>query len=128
LDLAVHLREFPAHALIVADRLPEHRSVPNIVAGFFKSALGQPERYARIETALGIEGVQQFSKAVVANHKVLQRQFAIVELDLVEILAAHRVVGPGHLETRRVGLQQNAADTLAARLAVDPRKDDEHAS
>src|SRR6202008_501631 len=127
LDLAVHLRKLPAHALKIPDRLAEHGSVPEVVAGFFESDPGKPKRYARIEAALGIEGGQQLAKAVVANHEILQRQFAIVELDLVEVLAAHRVVGPGHLETRRVGLQQDAADALAAGSAVDPRENDEHA-
>src|SRR5882762_7020652 len=127
LDLAVHLSEFPAHALIVTDRLSEHRSVPDIFAGFFKSALGQPKRYTRIEAALRVEGVQQLSKAVVANYEILQRQFAIVKLDLVKIFPAHRMVGPGHLETWRIWLQQNAADALAAGPAVDPRENDEHA-
>jgi len=114
--------------LIVPDRFSEHRSVPDVFAGFFKRALGQPKRYTRIEAALRVEGVQQFSKSVIANHQILEWQFAIVELDLMEVFAAHRVVGPGHLETRRVGFQQNAADTLAARPTVDPCEDDEHAS
>ena len=74
-----------------------------------------------------LKAVKQLAKAVVADHEILQRQFAIVELDLVQVLAAHGVVGPGHLETRRVGLQQHAADALAAGLAVDPREDHEHA-
>ena len=107
--------------------MPNTGAVPDIVAGFLEGAFGQPQRDARIEAALGVEGVQQLAKAVVANDEILQRQFAIVELDLVQVFAAHGVVGPGHLETRRVRLQQNAADALAAGLAVDPREDDEHA-
>src|SRR6185369_11009559 len=69
----------------------------------------------------------QLAKAVLANHEILQRQFAIVELDLVQVFAAHGVVGTGHLETPGVRLQQNAADPFAAGPAVDPREDDEHA-
>src|SRR5450755_3681578 len=125
LDLAVHLGELPAHALKVPDRLAEYRAVSDVVAGFLERALGEPKRDARIEAALGVEGVQQLSKAVLADHQILQRQFAIVELDLVEVFAAHGVVGPGYLETRRIRLQQNAADALAAGLAVDPREDHE---
>src|SRR4029077_3887652 len=57
LDLAVHLRELPAHALKIRDRLAEYRPVPDIFAGLVERTLGQPKRYARIETALGVEGV-----------------------------------------------------------------------
>src|SRR5205807_7732177 len=71
LDLAVHLGELPPRALIVPNRLSEHRPVPDIVAGFLKSAFGQPKRYARIEAALRVEGVQQLSEAVIANHEIL---------------------------------------------------------
>src|ERR1700675_3834846 len=95
------LCEFPARTLIVPDRLSKHRSVLDILTGFFKRPLGQPKRYARIEAALRVEGVQQLAKPVVANHEILQRQFAVVELDLVEVLAAHGVVGSGHLQHPR---------------------------
>jgi hypothetical protein len=40
---------------------------------------------ARTRAALRVEGVQQFSKAVIANHEILERQFAIGELDLIAI-------------------------------------------
>ena len=127
LDIAVHFRELPADALKVADRLAEHRAVPDVVAGLVERAFGQPERDAGVQATLGVEGGQQLAKAVLADHEVLQRQFAIVELDLVQVFAAHGVIGAGHLEARRVGFQQHAADALAAGLAVDPGEDHEHA-
>ena len=42
-----------------------------------------------------------------------------------EVLAAHRVIACRDLETRRAWLDQNTADAVAARLAVDPGEDDE---
>ncbi len=70
---------------------------------------------------------QQLAEAVLADDQVLQRQLAVVELDLVQVLAAHGVIGAGDLEARRVALDQHAADAFAARLAVDAAEDDEHA-
>ena len=42
-----------------------------------------------------LNAVKQLAEAVLVDDQVLQRQFAIVELDLVQVLAAHRVIGAG---------------------------------
>ncbi len=74
--------------------------------------------------ALGVEGREQFAEAVL-EQKVLGRQLAILEADLVQVLAAHRVVGCGDRKAGRALLDQDAADALAAGLAVDAGEDDE---
>ena len=72
-----------------------------------------------------LKAFEQFAEPVL-QHEVLRRQFDILEADLVQVLAAHRVIGPGHRKARRALLDQDAADALAAGLFVDPREDDEH--
>ena len=126
LDVAVHFGDLPAHALEIGYGSAEHAAVLGILHRLFERALGEPQRDRRVEAALGVEGREQFAKAVFED-KVLRRQFDILEADLVQIFAAHRVIGAGHRETRRPLLDQDAADALAARLFVDAGEDDEHA-
>ena len=127
LDVLEHVGQLPADALEIGDRLAEDGALADIVHRLVERALGETERDRRIQAALGVEGRQQLAKAILADDQVLQRQFAVVELDLVQIFAAHGVVGAGHLEALRAGLEQHAADALAARLAIDPGEHDEHA-
>ena len=107
--------------------LPKIGALAHIVHRLVERALRQAERDRRIQATLRIERAQQLAKAVFPDHQIFQRQFAVVELDLVQVLAAHGVVGAGDLEALGVGLQQHAADALAARLAVDAAEHDEHA-
>ena len=65
-------------------------------------------------------------KAVLAQHQILGRQNAILEADLVQVLAAHRVVGAGDRKAGGAPLDQDAADPLAAGPPVDPGEDDKH--
>ena len=112
LDVLEHVGEFPADALEVGDRLAEHGAFADIVHRFVERALGQAQRNRRVQAALRVERGQQLAESVFLDHQVFQRQFAIVELDFVQVLAAHGVVGAGDLETLGIGFQQNAADAL----------------
>ena len=92
-----------------------------------KAPSARPSEIDGLRQRCVLKAVEQFAEAVLAQHQVLQRQFDILEADLVQVLAAHRVIGAGHRKARRAALDQHAADALAARLAVDAGEDDEHA-
>ena len=77
-------------------------------------ALGQPQRDRRVEAALGVESVQEPPESVVLHDQVLQRQLAVLEADLGQVLAAHRVIARGALETRRAALDQHTDIPIAS--------------
>ncbi len=126
-DVLVHLGDLPAHALKLADRAAERLAVLDIAHRFFEGALGKAQRNAGVEATLGIEGGEQFAKAVLAQYQIFWWQYAILEPDLVQILAAHRVVFAGDGKAGGALLDQYTADAGAAGLPVDPGEDDEHA-
>jgi hypothetical protein len=70
------------------------------------------------EAALGIEGGELLAKAVLVQYQILGRQDAVLEADLMQILAAHRVVVAGNRKTGGALLDHDAADACAGRLAV----------
>ena len=119
LDVAVHLGQLPSHPLEIADPLPEGRAVPRILDRFLECTLGQAERDAGVETPLGVECGKQLAESVLAQDHVLERQLAVLEADLGEILAAHRVIACSHVEARRVPVDQHAPDALAPGPAID---------
>src|SRR5262249_28753276 len=126
LDILVHLGDFPAHPLKLANRTAKRFSLLYVANGLLEGALGETERNAGVETTLRIEGRQQFAKPVLAQHQILGRQNAIFEPDLVQVFTAHRVIGPGDRKAECAPLDQHAADALAAGPPVDPREDDKH--
>src|ERR1700730_9398341 len=126
LDVLVHLGDLPAHALKLADRAAERSAFLDVAHRFFERTLGEAQGDARVEAALRVEGRQQFAKPVLAQHQVLGRQEAILEADLVQVFAAHRVIGAGDRKAGGALLDQDAADAGAAGLAVDAGEDDEH--
>ena len=84
---------------MIGDRLAEHACArARSCTASSNAPSARPSEIARVEAALGVEGGQQLAEAVFADHQVLQRQFAVVELDLVQVLAAHRVIGAGDRE------------------------------
>ena len=72
-----------------------------------------------------LKAFEQFAETVF-EHEVFRRQFDILEADLVQVFAAHRVIGAGHRKAGRAALDQDAADALAAGFFVDAGEDDEH--
>ena len=67
-----------------------------------------------------------FSKPILAQDHVFERQLAVVELDLGEVLAAHRVIARRSRSKPGVfRFDQHAADALAPGLAVDAGEHDE---
>ena len=127
LDLFVHLGEFPAHALELADRTAEGLALARIANSFLEGAFREPERDAGIEAALRIEGAEQAHEAVVAHHQIFERQLAILEANLMQVFATHGVERAAHRKTRSILLDQHAADAGAPGLLVDPGEDHEHA-
>src|SRR5260370_27878870 len=126
LDVLVTLGDLPAHALKLADRAAECSAFLGIAYRLFERPLGEAQRDARVEASLRVEGRQQFLKAVLAQHQILGRQNAILEADLVQVLAAHRGVRAGDRKAGGAPLDQDAADPLAAGPPVDPGEDDKH--
>ena len=110
----------------LADRAAERLALLGVAHRLFERALGEAQRDAGVEAALRVEGRQQFPEAVLAQHQILGRQNAILEADLVQVFAAHRVVGAGDRKAGGAPLDQDAADPLAAGPPVDPGEDDEH--
>ncbi len=105
---------------------PERGALARVLDRLLERAFGKAERDAGVEAALRVERVQQLLEAVLAQDQVLQRQLAVLELDLGEVLAAHRVVARGAPSKPGVSrLDQHAADAVAARLLVDAAEDDE---
>ena len=81
-----------------ASGLPKDLPPAHVVHRLVERAFRQAERDAGVETALGVEGGEQLAKAVLADDEIFQRQLAIVELHLVQVLAAHGVIGAGDRE------------------------------
>src|SRR5271166_4193772 len=126
LDVLVHLGDLPAHALKLADRAAERLALLDVAHRLLEGAFGEPERNAGIEATLGVEGGEQLPEPVLAQYQILRRQHAILEADLVQILAAHRVELAGDRKPGGALLDQYAADAGAARLSIDPGEDDKH--
>src|SRR5215470_19788653 len=74
-----------------------------------------------------LKAVKQLAESVLADDEILERQLAVIELNLVKVLAAHRVIGAGDREPRRAAFEQDASDPLAPGAPVDPAEDHEHA-
>src|SRR5215469_7305535 len=126
LDILVHLGDFPAHPLKLADSAPERLALLDIAHRLLQGALGETERDARVQTALRVEGREQLSEPVVPYHQIFRRQFAFFEPDLVQVLSAHRVELAGDREAGGALFDEDTADAGAARLPVDAGEDDEH--
>src|SRR3974390_418388 len=79
----IHLGKLPAHTLEIADRLAEGFAIARVADGFLESALCQAERNARVQAALRIERREQAYEAIVTQHQIFERQFAIFETNFV---------------------------------------------
>ena len=105
----------------------EGHALARVAQRLVECALGEPERDRGIEAALGVERRQKLLEAAFAQQQVLRRQFAILEPHLLQVFAAHGVEFAGEDEARRAFLDQDAADAVASRPAVDPREHHEGA-
>ena len=106
---------------------PNAEPLARIAQRLVERALGEPERNAGIEAALGVERRQELLQPAFAEQEILRRQLAILEPHLVQVFAAHGVEFARQHEPGRAFLHQHAADAVAARFAVDAREHHEGA-
>ena len=73
---------------------------------FLERPLRQAERDARVEAALRVEGGQELLEPSSRRITFSSGSSQVSELDLREVLAAHRVIARGHAEAGRVPVDQ----------------------